>query len=412
MQAGSASRRALSSLASKIHPPMPLTSRESQQLLTLLTTSFRTHLDHQPIGAPSPHSAASEHIGSILSNPLFAHRPKRRASDSVAVHVLDDPLGWFVDEIASGTADISKAGVCLAALQTPTSLRTSSLPRRDASTKAKPASIIAEWLQSSGQETTKEFVSFPLSGTKAYVSKTHVVDHLVPMLIAEGNYAPLWRWWTYSPAQRIKDTGFENKKIASFRDNLLVQILKGAPARDQALGLFKQAFIFEKSHRHEPGYGYKHLRLAGGQLVNMIVQDPQVPCSPEVYNDFTQSVPFWLSGWSPFVQAMLSLHHPTNPDPEPGFALLQARNEESITQATSIKSRRRFVVRLCLGLAQQLIKEYKLSEATWVMNFTQTHFADLVLRQNIAISSRHTKEAIREEAEKKNLALLDQVLPV
>ena len=48
-----AARRAFGSLASKIHPQLPLTPRESQQLLNLLTTSFRSHLDREHPTAPS-----------------------------------------------------------------------------------------------------------------------------------------------------------------------------------------------------------------------------------------------------------------------------------------------------------------------------------------------------------------------
>ena len=44
-------KRVLSTLASKIHPQLPLSPRESQQLLSLLTQSFRAHLDREH---PSP----------------------------------------------------------------------------------------------------------------------------------------------------------------------------------------------------------------------------------------------------------------------------------------------------------------------------------------------------------------------
>src|SRR5690348_15716553 len=100
-----ASKRVLSTLASKIHPQLPLSPRESQQLLTLLTTSFRAHLDREhplpessqnrhtqkptgsnarrassPAQATSSYASATQHIDSILTNPLFAVKPRRRGS--------------------------------------------------------------------------------------------------------------------------------------------------------------------------------------------------------------------------------------------------------------------------------------------------------------------------------------------
>ena len=128
-------QRALGTLAKKLHPQLPLTPRESQQLLNLLTSSFRSHLDaahpvhttekshqsvvrktvdsgdkdHVPFHARSSSALASQHIDAVLSNPLFAVKPTRRGAASAASELLQDPVAWFVNEIAAGNATLAKA---------------------------------------------------------------------------------------------------------------------------------------------------------------------------------------------------------------------------------------------------------------------------------------------------------------
>ena len=105
-----ARKRALSTLAAKIHPQLPLSPRESQQLLNLLTTSFRAHLDRahpqpetpqdshagnrsgrrnsSPARVASSYVLATRHMDSILTNPLFAVTPPSQRGQSL-------PLSMF-----------------------------------------------------------------------------------------------------------------------------------------------------------------------------------------------------------------------------------------------------------------------------------------------------------------------------
>ncbi|KAJ4349926.1 uncharacterized protein N0V89_008546 [Didymosphaeria variabile] len=426
MQAAAA-RRAFSSLASKIHPQLPLTPRESQQLLTLLTTSFRSHLDREyPTGpseapppstttqivkveqrrrVPSSYDSASEHIDSILSNPLFARRPHRRGSDSAAADALKDPLAWFLDQAAIGTADISKAILCLDVLQrsqNKSNGRRSSLSNND----TRPASMIAEWLRTSGEETSKDFlVSSP---TMNGAPRRSLVNRLVPLLLAEGNHAPLWRWYTYEP----EEGGVPNKaQITPFKGQLLKEMINAARTRDEAFTIFLQAYRMTKTD--ERNADVKSLQVAGARLVNMVVASSQVPCTPELYEQFALSTHGWLFTWKPVVQAMLCLCHPTQADPEPGLKLI--KNPDSIIGPTLLKqSRQKFLVRMCLGVAQQLIKAERFADAQIAMQFTKEHFADLVMVKYHS-SSHHAinqkvsdQKRIREE--KRNIALLERLV--
>ncbi|KAJ4305370.1 hypothetical protein N0V90_000901 [Kalmusia sp. IMI 367209] len=410
-----ATRRAFSQLASKIHPQLPLTPRESQQLLNLLTTSFRTHLDREyPVGAPesplpssttqiakveqdrrvpSSYNSASDHIDSILSNPLFARKPRRRGSESAAVEVLKDPLSWFLDQVAIGTADIPKAILCLGALK-----RSQQSPLDNG---RRPASIIAGWLHASGQETSSDFLAIPLNMKGA--PRESLVTKLVPMLLAEGNQAPLWRWFTYKPEQ---DTGSISIQNALFRQRLLKSMVNAARNRDEAFAIFLRAYRIMQGAKHD--LDFKILQVAGGRLVDMIVADPKVPCTTELYEAFALSIRGWLWSWSKVVESMLCLCHPTQPNAQPGLAFIKDP-KGAIRHINVKKSKQRFLVRMCLGVAQQLIEEERFSDAQVAMEFTKEHFAELVLVK-LDTTTRKVEEQEKIDEEKKNIAMLDRLL--
>lgn len=423
MQAAAA-RRALSSLASKIHPQLPLTPRESQQLLNLLTTSFRAHLDREhpgPSDAPPPstttqlveveqsrrlpssYDSASEHIDSILSNPLFARNPYRRGSNSAAANALNDPLAWFLDQAAVGTADISKAALCLDLLHRSPSKskgRRGSLSNSD----PRPGSMIAEWLRTSGEDVSKDFL-LSLPATKG---KRSLVHRLAPLLFAEGNHAPLWRWYAYEPEE---GGALNQAQISPFKCLLLKEMINGARTRDEAFATFQQAFQLAGSGERKDYV--KSLQVAGARLVDMIVANPHVPCTPKLYEQFALSTHAWLFAWKPVVQAMLCLCHPTEPDPQPALKII--KNSDSFLASTHSKpSRQRFFVRMCLGAAQQLIKEDKFADAQIAMQFIKEHFEDLVLIKYHSNPPHPIVRGVSEEKKKveeqRNIALLDGFL--
>ncbi|KAK7191348.1 hypothetical protein DPSP01_003040 [Paraphaeosphaeria sporulosa] len=426
MQAAVA-RRALSSLASKIHPQLPLTPRESQQLLNLLTTSFRSHLDREypagPSEAPpastttqlvkveqsrrlsSSYDSASEHIDSILSNPLFARKPSRRGSDSAAANALNDPFAWFLDQAAIGTADIPKAALCLDLLQraqNKTKGRRGSISNGD----RRPASVIAEWLRTSGEETSKAFLISQLPAKGA--PRRSLVNRLVPLLLTEGNHAPLWRWYTYEPEEGDM---LNQAQLSPFKCQLLKEMVNGARTRDEAFAIFQHAFQLAEAGKNKAYVN--SLQVAGARLVDLIVADSQIPCTPELYEQFALSTHGWLFAWKPVVQAMLCLCHPTNPDPQPALKII--KNADSFLASTHSKpSRQRFFVRMCLGAAQQLIKEEKLADAQIAMQFTKEHFEDLVLIKYHSSAPHQTNRGVSEQKktqdEKRNIALLDGFL--
>jgi hypothetical protein len=410
----------LSSLASKLHPQLPLSPRESQQLLNLLTTSFRAHLDREhplpenrraqkyvgsngqrspsPIRAPSSYASATQHIDSILTNPLFAVKPHRRASGSGAVDVLRDPVSWFVHQIATGAATLPRAAMCLELLDMV------SEPSPRLHNGKTTAFVLAEWLQTSGVDTSRDFVD--MHATKqGFGNKS--MDKLVALMFAEGEVAAPWRWFIRSQEQRTKETKLDAKIIAKFRQQLLWKMVHIQANRSlgEGLAVFIQALRMAEIEGTEAAYTV--LRPAGAHLVNRIVAMSEHAIEPELYQSFLSSSRRWLGNWSPAVESMLWLHHPTQRSATPGLNFLR-ESTGAITHVQGPQSRRHFLVQLCLGVARQLLEEERYAEAQVAMQFSKEHFADLVLPK-APVTAPQPAIRHKERRERENLELLDQL---
>ncbi|KAL1799749.1 hypothetical protein ACET3X_000091 [Alternaria dauci] len=423
----SAGKRVLSTLASKIHPQLPLSPRESQQLLNLLTNSFRTHLDHAHPLAPSEshqkkptrelalsngrrnsssirqtssYDSASQHIDSILNNPLLAVKPRRRGAGSAAIDVMREPMNWFVDEIAAGTATLPKAAVCLEVLEKTKNQRPSRLENGRS-----PAAVLVEWLQTSNLENTKQFLDMSVKSRRGTV----FLNRLVALLLAEGETTALWRWFIRSNERRAKDTGLDMARIANFRQQLLAKmVVFSADNKDvvSSMNVFMQAFRLLENAGYQEALDM--LRPAGGHLVNLIIYNPDHSIPPPLYQEFLLSSTYWFGDWSRAVQSMLSLHHPTQPSANPGLEFIQDP-AGAIKHVNASRGRRNFLVQLCLGVARQLMEQENFAEAQSVMEFTKEHFPEIVLPKQ-AIVQQQTAEQQRVSRERRNLELLDRLV--
>lgn len=423
------------SVVRKIHPQLPLTQRECQQLLNLLNTSFRSQLDREhPAGPsetplpstttqivkvdgdrrlPSSYDSASEHIDSILSNPLVATRPQRRASDYAEAHVREDPLAWFLDQVALGTANIAKASFCIDLLQ---KLQTKTNgPRLSTSnTDQKPASVIAEWLRTSGTETSESFIILNSPPPSRSAEPTQLLDKLVPMLLEEGNHAPLWRWYLYRPEQDIesdRNIKSHSSQVAIFKARLLKNMIRCARTRDEAFSIFLRAYEVTGADKQLASAAeLRSLQAAGGTiLAEQISADTQAPCAPELYDSFTLSTHAWLAGWGPIARAMLCVYHPTHPDPQPGLKLI--RDPDEILRLPKVKdSGKKLLVRLCLGVIQQLTREEKVADAQVAMEFIKEHFPHVVDDTKTPRTHQASDLWTTKTSDQKHVLMLDKFL--
>lgn len=420
-------QRALSTLARKLHPQLPLTPRESQQLLNLLTTSFRTHLDrehpvyaskkaHKSVARPnapdhdqsnlhhttSSAALASRHIESVLSNPLFAVKPSRRGSESPASRVLNDPVTWFVNEIATGEATLSKAALVLDILDRQPAAQISHM-HRDKTAGA----VIGDWLHSSGLYNSNEFLDMCLVKPNAKRPQTFI-SRLVSVMMSDGKEPLLWKWFSNRFSHEHRST-----QAVAFRKQLLKHMVVAAVAQDlyRSLELFHKAYQMVNEHSDKR---WEELRPAGQYLVQAFMSKSTTLVDMELYESFRRNVRCWVPNkWAQAVNSMLCLHHPDKASARQGLKFI----EDPLGAATYAKGKpaqRRFIVQLSLAVARQLLEQERYDEAQSVMGFTKQHFPDLVLDSLPAEQKRtvaHQAGRIRkvQTDEEKNLELLDSL---
>lgn len=179
---------------SKIHPPLPMTPQESQRLLALLNASFKEQFDHHRPSHLEEH--AGRHLHSILTNPLFAARPRsshggtilssHRGRSDKSTGLIQDfvkrPMDIFRERIAAGTATLQTAKLCLQA-ESKNCLASPAATVGDAMRSSNTASIILDWLGASHAETL---------GT--LLENSEFFRLLVLFLVAEKRHDRIWSW--------------------------------------------------------------------------------------------------------------------------------------------------------------------------------------------------------------------------
>lgn len=200
----------IASWVSKLHPQLPLNPKESQRLLTALTTSFRRQLDQShPQGSnrtdtkqqsspkaattnqhTSSFHAADNHLASVLTNPLLSRlssisTPKL---DYVSAQkaLLQDP---FQDTVAllekyqdRGAADTKIAALCLETYVTQLNNLTGA-ERREMLKIRRAGERTLAWLWRSGFHDTTEWVDDP---------ERRLSSVMIPLLLEEGHEEVLW----------------------------------------------------------------------------------------------------------------------------------------------------------------------------------------------------------------------------
>ncbi|KAF2500260.1 hypothetical protein BU16DRAFT_241470 [Lophium mytilinum] len=419
----SSAARAFSLLSSKIHPQLPLTPRESQQLLSLLTSSFRRHLDREhpavagaspaqasrrrksfsksaaqdvALNATSSHLPISRLLESVLANPLLAHKPSRqhgRLSVSGIQGFSSNPEQWFRDRVADGSASIYTAFLYADAMsKTPNVTTTSGI-----SSSNKAGTEIVQWLWASGLETTPAFVENHAFHTM-----------LATLLIQERNERPLWRWLGPDLHRALENTGVSPAQIARFRSRLLKSVVlckvDGTGGLEDAITAHLHACSLEK----HPSKSVKFAEFftAGACIVNNITANSH-GISLSSYDAFLGSIEKWCSNAEGF-KAQLLLHHPSTPDLDP--ALQYLRKMAPTFAYPKNPQMRYFLVNLSLTLARGLLAEERFGDGLWVLDFLKEEFPEEVgWKPSVANTATEEHNLDISKDEQENLQLLESL---
>ena len=359
---GSAVVQGLKSLASKLHPQLPLSPRESQRLLTALTSSFRQRLDeaHPPrqagggdarpkpepaaalkAGAQSLHSSsaglADKHLASVLTNPLLVKhdgkgQPKldyASAKIELVKNPAKEPISLLEEYHKKGAATIPIAVLCLETFNR----SIDNLP------KAKRQSTILE--VQAGKRTLLWLWDNKLHKTSAFVDDVRLMDVLVLFVIQEGLEKYLWDWWKIDMVLgEQKSLSLSNTRLIGLRERYrwkgrLIHAIVAAKmdeAQDMcansALDAFFEACELKKAARSQ---GIPEFTMPLGQaavlLTRAFVRPPRRwTVDPDRYSRFIECTKFHQSPGitTEWRQSVLHLHHPRLPSPLPALNVLKA----------------------------------------------------------------------------------------
>ncbi len=384
----------------KVHPPLPLTPRESTQLLNLLTTSFRRQLDREhgtvvSEGGANDKSSASfsssklapgkhrrhsqsrsdvrpptdRHLHSILTNPLF--RDVEKESDTRSQQ-LRDPMEIFDEACAKGFMKVEYAAACLKAKKRKI-LQSSALSVRDAMKLSGAGSKTLNWMLSSGVANDSSFLE-----DKAFS------EILVDFLVAEGQQSVIWTWLE-TLALKISSADTKPATIPPVRDasNLLYYLVKAQTCGSASLDVAFRSLGRAENMLSGLPYKYRHvLRGAGEYLYKEIVNHhaSYSASSPDMFDLYLSIVPRLLSFKNETALPNLLLYHPTKPDAKPALKYLEKAKKTA--SAGSDSEDQRVVLRashynetrtiyLGLNTARFLLERGLHNKANWVMNFLE-----------------------------------------
>lgn len=352
-------------LASKINNQAPLGARESDRLLTALTSSFRKHLDevhpglsHEEARRSSVNSGtgnsnrhgihssialADSHMASLLTNPLLvksakpAALPKAKLDAVSAATELENgakPFDLLESYHAKGFATIEVALSCMQHF------------RRSIKDLAHEAQVAKVQEEEAGKRVLSWLWTSETLQSQAYVDNVHMQDGLVWLVMMEGHEDFLWQWLE-SDLELPQPSAFKltNKSHPGYawKSRVIYAMVmtklrsphREARSADAALELYFRAiqrFQYKKGAGvHEQMVSTSRARSALEKALTYGSGVHYSNTSPHLYDKFTQTYAIHDYNLSHYTQnnaledihrAQLDLWHPTRPSANIWYALV------------------------------------------------------------------------------------------
>ncbi|KAK1076488.1 hypothetical protein LTR33_008901 [Friedmanniomyces endolithicus] len=341
---GSTVLRSWKDWASKLHPQLPLSPKESHRLLTALTGSFRRHLDEvHPTTAPdsklklgavsvlttSPHAihssaiSADKHLASVLTNPLLnKRRPNVSTPDqdlaNAKAELLMNPAKIPVEVLeeynARGAATIPIARLCLHTFEDSLA-RLSIDKQREAVAEAEPGRRTLLWLWRSGLYQTE---TFRQSGSFMHL--------LTFALMREGLDKYLWEWLCLDMGESyIKTMGHSARWKGFILQAMASNKLRPAYGQKASIDDALEVFFYASELRDQSISAGTHMRWLpmypiSKVLIRVLTRQRHLYGAVETknYERFQRRSNVYYpavskEGAVAFDDALLHLHHPEQP---------------------------------------------------------------------------------------------------
>ena len=368
------------SLNSKIHPPLPMTARDSQQLLQLLNASFKQQLDRKhPAALSITEDHTDHHLQSILTNPLFNTKSRTRDTSTDKgqrigqslgqLHLQDhmkQPMDVFKKRVSEGTANLQTAKLCLG-LQNKACMARSAATRREAMRTSGAASTILQWLWSSGLEDKGLFLDDRL-----------FISLLMPFVVAEGQQSRISRWLQRSHRfggnQLSSISGLDRDRIHGLFAKLVGEEIHIGDGLESAINLFLRTVAdLRSSGLSGKATGGLAIPTAWLLIAEIIRLPKSKGPQPTLLNAFLKTTREITSSARAVLNATLCVYIQERPDPQPVVDLFHNISAKAIKYTGA--SRRAQVVRLGLRAAELLLQDGRQEQAFSIMKHLQTNFA-------------------------------------
>ncbi|PYH45450.1 uncharacterized protein BP01DRAFT_41149 [Aspergillus saccharolyticus JOP 1030-1] len=374
-----------------LHPPLPRTPRQSQQLLNALTTSFRRQLDreypsasvptplnqdevsevHLPKNPESSSYATDKHLHSILENPLFRVQPRKevraKGSDRDS-RLAKEPMVVFEELAAAGNVTLSALNNCLVSQLLLLSDHKSGEQFVKAMRDSRTASRIASWWSASDLN------------TRGLLFHPSITPHITKFLVAENMQSVALTWLKLLAQRDI--LGGEGSRLKRKDSRIgfggLLNDLVLAEARygggiESAMRLYVSAGQLTTSDRIpiiKNEYWNATLLSAGGHLGQLIIQNEPDHASGVgqiLYENYLQMINTVAA--NSLLHACVCMHHPTKPNARPYVLYVQALPEGRT--ASWSKLRRDHYMRAGFTALRILLDQNDSEYATWLAKYMQ-----------------------------------------
>ncbi|MCJ1277446.1 Saccharopine dehydrogenase [Puttea exsequens] len=355
-------------LASKLHPPSPSSSRESQRLLADLNASSKRSLD--PRG--SKHDTLL-HLDKILTHPLFNTSATRKNGGSLSKNARelglfkrlgDQPMDLFQAQVAAGTASLEFASVCLQT-ELRRCLASPAVKSKSAVKSSNADARVREWLWSSGMDESGVFLQ-----------DSTFLESYAPFAVTRRGTEPMWAW-----LQRIK-RGSVNSP--SWNDRYS-RVLSSAVKTETRFGngLASAVILFEKSVLDSQHTETNIVRMHQGatwSLTKLMLAHREPSWIHKINNDViekfirTAEIAHGPDSW---FTAYHTLHLATVPNPD---VVLRYFRKNCVAPATFTDSSLRKVgsLKMALKAAHILLARGSVADAIWLREFVQKEFPQYI----------------------------------
>ncbi|KAM0150123.1 hypothetical protein ACHAQE_009069 [Botrytis cinerea] len=373
----------------KLHQPLPLTQRESTQLLELLTTSFRQQLDseHGPShtssnveptqsnkqyqnGRPrrlsdAGHKHTDRHIKSILTNPLFNQRTQQRGEPGST----QDPMDTFDRAVGRGMMTLNYAKAILIAKKK--QLQSSHETLEESMKKSGAGLKTLKWLTSSGINQNIEFL---LQDQKFAIL-------LFEFMRAEGYEEVFWEWISKA-IHSTNATEFEFRGVAQLLSKIVTLTARLEASFNDSIAILLRITNMAKDLRFEK---VRSLLTEPGQHVfHLIVESSRqvrAATSLEAFKIFQQILPnFSIHDVDLHT---LDLYSPYHRSADYFLEFLRQQHSSKGSESEDLvrpfeKNEAKKMVSISLMAAKILLEQNRVNDATWVMEYLRTNYPKLL----------------------------------